>query len=643
MKSLSTSWLQAAVIVLLTATYTTAAPGSPWPTQAPWSQEWPHSWPTPTWAKPCYSPTATASPVGSASASGSSTGSATSASATAASSIATSTSASGGGSGTATSSGPGAPSATIKNGTVIGVSAPEYNQDFFLGVPYAQPPLGDLRFRNPQSINATFSGGSFSATKYSDECVGYGSDQWPYQVSEDCLYLNIIRPSNYSAYDEPLPVGFWIHGGGLIMGGGVDQRYNLSFIVENGVVIDRPIIGVSINYRLSAWGFLASQQVSGSGNTNMGFRDQRLALHWIQENIAAFGGDPSRVTIWGESSGATSVGTHLIAYGGRDDGLFAGAIMESGNSQTSTHDLDYYQPKYNALVNATNCTNVIDTLQCLREVPFSTLNAAINTTNEIGYGPIIDGDFIQRFPSIQLSEGDFVKVPIIDGTNSDEGISFGSTGINTTDQFVSYIATSVPLPTPLAQELVNVYTSYNICTLPPLTLGCGATPAIDGALYRYVAAYAGDATFLANRRQQVATWAANNLSAYSYRFNAQPAGNTIYSGVPHFQEVAFVFDNENGVGYPPIALDPFQGKPQSFFDLAKLMSRSWASFIHSGDPNAWTAGRYAGAPLWPAYSVEAPMNIVWDANVTGLAYAEADTWRAEGIALINEFNVAYDR
>lgn len=104
-----------------------------------------------------------------------------------------------------------------------------------------------------------------------------------------------------------------------------------------------------------------------------------------------------------------------------------------------------------------------------------------------------------------------------------------------------------------------------------------------------------------------------------------------------------MFDNENGVGYPPIALDPFQGKPQNFFDLAKLMSRSWASFIHSGDPNAWMQGRYAGAPMWPVYSVESPMNMVWDANVTGLAYPEPDTWRAEGIALINSFNLAYNR
>jgi carboxylesterase type B len=123
-------------------------------------------------------------------------------------------------------------------------------------------------------------------------------DQIGYPVSEDCLYLNVIRPCGYE--NEDLPVGVWIHGGGLYMGGSRDLRYNLSFIVENSVSIGKPIIGVSIGYRLSAWGFLQSEEVSGAGQTNMGLRDQRLALHWLQENIGAFGGDPSKVVIWGE-------------------------------------------------------------------------------------------------------------------------------------------------------------------------------------------------------------------------------------------------------------------------------------------------------------------------------------------------------
>jgi carboxylesterase type B len=110
--------------------------------------------------------------------------------------------------------------------------------------------------------------------------------------------------------------------------------------------------------------------------------------------------------------------------------------------------------------------------------------------------------------------------------------------------------------------------------------------------------------------------------------------------VPHFQEIAFVFDNPAGLGYAPAAPNPFTGKPQSFFDLATLMSKTWASFINSGNPNGWIG---QGPVSWPEYSVSAPMDIVWDANVTNLAYAEPDTWRAAGIDLINSFNAAYQR
>lgn len=115
-------------------------------------------------------------------------------------------------------------------------------------------------------------------------------------TNQSCSYLNVIRPAGYE--NESLPVGVWIHGGGLYEGGTRDERYNLSFIVDNSVQIGKPIIGVSIAYRLSAWGFLQSQEVSGSGNTNMGLRDQRLALHWLQENIGAFGGDKEKVTMY---------------------------------------------------------------------------------------------------------------------------------------------------------------------------------------------------------------------------------------------------------------------------------------------------------------------------------------------------------
>lgn len=125
----------------------------------------------------------------------------------------------------------------------------------------------------------------------------------------------MIRPSGIDPTAE-LPVAVWIHGGGLYMGGSADRRYNLSFIVENSVEMGTPMIGVSLNYRLSAFGFLHGSQALAAGIANNGFRDQRLALRWVNENIAAFGGDPAKVTIWGESSGAESVNAQVMAYGG---------------------------------------------------------------------------------------------------------------------------------------------------------------------------------------------------------------------------------------------------------------------------------------------------------------------------------------
>lgn len=184
------------------------------------------------------------------------------------------------------------PQVSVKNGTVEGFHVAAYSQDLFLGIPYAQPPTGPLRYTVPQSLNQSYSS-PLEAKAYYPECVGYGGDDIGYEVSEDCLALNVIRPAGYEG--QELPVAVWIHGGGLQMGGTADRRYNLSFIVQNSVEIGKPIIGVSIGYRLASWGFLYSQEVQGSGNTNLGLRDQRLALHWIQENIAAFGGDPAKV------------------------------------------------------------------------------------------------------------------------------------------------------------------------------------------------------------------------------------------------------------------------------------------------------------------------------------------------------------
>ncbi|KAG6284110.1 hypothetical protein E4U09_008282 [Claviceps aff. purpurea] len=235
------------------------------------------------------------------------------------------------------------PTVSVKNGTYEGIFSPGYHQDFFLGIPYAKKPQ---RFSPPQPLDEGWDT-IRPATSYPPHCFGYGSFNIGYNMSEDCLYLNIIRPHGL-AQDAKLPVAFYIHGGGLVgrllshflplakrlseqrtnstqyQGGSADKRFNLSFIVEQSVQMKKPIIGVSLNYRLGAWGFLGSKEALDAGATNIGFRDQRMALHWVNENIHAFGGSPDKVTIWGGSSGAESVTAQVLAHNGAYPPIYFG-------------------------------------------------------------------------------------------------------------------------------------------------------------------------------------------------------------------------------------------------------------------------------------------------------------------------------
>ena len=312
--------------------------------------------------------------------------------------------------------------------------------------------------------------------------------------------------------------------------------------------------------------------------------------------------------------------------------------MESGNpvNYNSFRTVQQYQPLYNKLVKDAGCHNAIDNLDCLRHVPYAKLNKLLNTTEASEWQPIVDGDFIARWASIQLKEGDFVKVPILDGANTDEGTAFGPVGVNNTQQFVEQ-ATSTDggayIGKQFASGLLDAYPNEPSYWIPPVAeIGDAKYPAMYGKLYRRTSAYFGDVVMIANRRGACETWAANGLPAYCYRFNTIPAGLSWETGVTHFQEVAFVFDNIDGYGYNAEhgTINPFYKKPQSYTELAKLMSCSWASFIHDLNPNGFK-GRWASADAWPAYSLENPQNIVWDANETSLGYAEPDTWRKDGI------------
>ncbi|KAK0105487.1 hypothetical protein ONS95_004151 [Cadophora gregata] len=539
-----------------------------------------------------------------------------------------------------------APTVKVLNGSYYGKHLESFNQDLFLGIPFAEPPVGDLRFANPVALENRTWEGSVPATNYAFHCIGYGSDQIGYQQSEDCLYLNVVRPSGCE--NQSLPVALWIHGGGFAYGGAPDRRYNLSFIVQNSVEIGKPIIAASIAYRLGPFGFLNGDAVSDAGAINVGLKDQRLALHWINENIAAFGGDAEKVTIWGESAGAASVGLHLTAFNGRDDKLFRAAIMESGGPiffgvQQSSSD---YQPMYDSVVEQSGCGNSSNSLTCLREVPFTVLNSVLNTTefNMPGWWPALDGNFVARYGSEQLADGSFVHVPIIAGANSDEGTAFSPRGIDTEADLVGVINGTWSASEQVLSDLISAYVDTNTSDyLIPDTATLGAdlffANTSFGAYWRRSAAYSGDLFFIASRRHTCAVWSAAGLDTYCYRFNAIPNGTPFPISVTHFTEVAFVFDNLNGLGY---AENPFGNKSQSYTDLAELMSKSWASFVADLDPNSWV-GRDTEVESWPSYEavriVEGvngmgPWDMVFDANVT--SFVESDTFREVGIKIMNE-------
>jgi carboxylesterase type B len=321
--------------------------------------------------------------------------------------------------------------------------------------------------------------------------------------------------------------------------------------------------------------------------------------------------------------------------------------MESGNP---VHFNNLHEPldnadMYDEILSRTPCTNASSPLECLRTLPVEQLNTAINTTsatlNTTEFMPIVDGDFIQKRTSIQLAAGEFVHVPIISGANSDEGTAFSPTGVDTTEDLFTFMTTREDgaVPADFANQLLQVYPddpSVNVVA----NLGDARPGPPFGAQFRRSASYFGDAVFIALRRLTCQTWAAAGIPAYCYRFNAIPAGIPPTIGVTHFQEVSFVFLNLMGVGYLPAAVPPFTNKTQNYRDLSRFMSSSWVSFVSDLDPNAWRegAGVWNGTEeYWPQYDVADPKDYVFDANVS--SHAEADTYRKEGMDLINANNL----
>ncbi|CCX07911.1 Similar to Lipase 1; acc. no. P79066 [Pyronema omphalodes CBS 100304] len=401
----------------------------------------------------------------------------------------------------------------------------------------------------------------------------------------------------------------WIYGGAFFQGSIADPRYNMSYIVKESVEAGHPVMTVAVNYRLAGFGFLFSQEVMNSRNTNLGLRDQRIALQWIQKNIKAFGGDPNRVTIWGESAGAYSIGDHLVSYGGASSGLFHQAILESGNAVgPPLNDTRWYQPKYNRIISATGCADASDTLECLRSVPYNAIYKVPEMGNE--WYPIADGDMIREWPSAAIREGRFQKMPLLLGQNTDEGTSFAALGQNTDEDIVRMLQCSTRWTfTPhQAKTLISLYSTDPTVGCP---YGTGNRTFEElGKQYKRYASMVGDMMMDGPRRFLASEMAKYEKNVYSYRFDAWSKNDTDRIGVGHFQEVAYVMENPQ-----------FLGTDKQTLSLSKQMARMWTSFAATGNPGGG----------WERYDRSNPKNLVLRLDKS---YMEEDNYRKKAIEWI---------
>ncbi|EDR10695.1 uncharacterized protein LACBIDRAFT_315360 [Laccaria bicolor S238N-H82] len=319
----------------------------------------------------------------------------------------------------------------------------------FLGIPFAAPPIGNLRFA-PAEAPIPFKGvrqaTTFGAACFQQSLGASAQDLW-FQAHRPCLGLsiNVFKPASIPA-GKKLPVIFWIHGGGYQVGG--SSSYQADPLVARSVTLGEPVIYVSANYRLNAFGFLQGKEAKAAGLGNIGLRDQRFALQWVQKHISAFGGDPKKVIIWGESAGAFSAGYQIVTNNGDTQGLFRGAFMESG-SPAALNDITVNQRYFDQLVVDAGCQGSADPIACLRTVPFDKLGDAINQSpNLFSYqslalvwGPSKDGLFFKRDPQDSLLKGLYAKVPFVTGDCDDEGTLFSLSNKNITmnEEFLGYM------------------------------------------------------------------------------------------------------------------------------------------------------------------------------------------------------------
>jgi para-nitrobenzyl esterase len=455
----------------------------------------------------------------------------------------------------------------VKSGMVAGAPASDSSITVFRGIPFAAPPVGDLRWRAPRPAAAWK--GVRQADRFSASCIqNVVAERTPWtfefmthgDISEDCLYLNIWTPA--SAAGEKHPVFFWMYGGGNTEGSAAVPVYDGEQLAKKGLVV------VTINYRLGILGFFTHPELTKESDTsgNYGLLDQLAALEWVKENISAFGGDPARVTIAGQSAGASDA--HSLVASPLAKGLFARAIEESGSSSSGNMRALADQEKDGVrFAEAKGEHSVTE----LRAMSAQDLLKPVTGGAPLRFGPVVDGHFLTATPNEIFAQGKQNDVPELTGCNKDDlggGVPHPDT---TVDAFVKMAHQRYG---DLAETFLKVY------------------PAESNA-------QAGDSQNDSARdrlRTSMYLWTLNRAKTAKskvwtyYWDHTLPGPDAERYGAFHTSEVPYVFDSLAKSDRPFTETDR---------KIADMMSTYWANFAATGDPNG------KGLPHWSAVS-EAP-------------------------------------
>lgn len=442
---------------------------------------------------------------------------------------------------------PAAPQVTVSGGVLAGSRDGDVLS--FKGVPFAAPPLGDLRWRAPRlvkswrGVRAADKYGAICQQNYNPGDNGVG----PLPMSEDCLTLNVFTPEGAKGQ----PVMVWIHGGGFVNGSGTAALYDGSALARQGVVV------VTLNYRLGRFGFFAHPALTAEAKAepvgNYGLMDMIAALEWVRANIGRFGGDPERVTIFGESAGGIAVNDLMVSPPAR--GLFMRAIAQSGLGRETTLPLPAAETSGEAFAAQVGLSKA--TAADLRKLTPEQILKAGEPDIRAGGGSMAEGRILPMSPADAFAKGLEAKVPYVVGWNSLE----------------------FPAPAADVEKFIGVMAAAN-----PRVSGLEATyPDRETYLTHVVS----DLLFTEPALALAAMHAANGAPTWVYRFSVvSPAMRGVLKGAPHASERQYVFQTLKTSPWPTDANDAVQ---------AKTISAYWAGFALNGDPNG------AGRPDWPRY------------------------------------------